>query len=245
MDRRRSLRRNLQHRLRLGHHGDRDVRYGLDPARDVRGVAGEDPAAVVVAGLQREALVRGIAPSRERPLRVPPRELPVVDPGPEPDGVAAVLGDGQAIVDGVRGPGRDEPDVGQRTRHPGVALVDGVAVVVEQEAAVEVRPALHRPLASVLHGAAVEDGAPAVVGGQELHPHVEGVHRPAGEEVADLPRPHHHLEAHRFAAGHGGGDPVERRHDLQRRLQDRGRGPEASGLLALRKGAGQPRSFPH
>ena len=80
----------------------------------------------------RESGVVGVAHAGEGPLRVPPRELAVVElrarasiRSPQSSGIS------QAVVDGVGGARRDQPHVGHRPRGPGVALVDGVAALVE------------------------------------------------------------------------------------------------------------------
>ena len=239
----RSLRQDPDPGLPLVHDGDGDVRDGLDLARDARRVAGEDPAAVVVAGPDRVALVLRVADAREGPLRVPPRELAVVELRLHRDPVAAVLGNAQAVVHGVGGAGRDEPHVGHRPRGPGVPLVHDVAVLVEHQAAIEVGPRLDRallPVRGVLGEAGVEDLLPVRVDDLELDPDVERVHRAAREEVADPARPHHHVEPGGVAPPQRRVHLVERGHHLGRRRDEGPRGAEAHRLLARGERRAEP-----
>ena len=216
----------------------------LTCAGDSRGVAGEDPAAVVVPGAEREVAVLGVADAGEGPLRVPPGELPVVEPRLHRDPVPAVLGDPEPVVDGVGGAGRDEPHVGDRPSGPGVPLVDRVAPLVEHQAAVEVRPRLDRappPVRAVLGEAGVEDLLPVRVDDLELDPHVERVHRAAREEVADPAGPHHDLEPRGVAAPQRRVHLVERGHHLGRLADEARGGAEAHRLLSRRERRAQAR----
>ena len=221
-----------QGRLGFRHHRRGDVGNRLHLPRHVARVAGEHPPPVVVAARDRRGRVRRVALAGERPLREPPGELAVVDPGPQGDAVARVFGHLQPVVDGVGRAGGDQPHVGDRAGGPGVALVDGVAVFVELQAAVEVRAGVHRPAAAVGRRAAVQQHAAPVVHGLELDPDVEGVDRPAGEEVTDVAGAHHHLDAHRFAAPHGRRRQVEGRNHL-RRFRPAGQAPPRPELQRL------------
>ena len=62
----------------------------------------------------------------------------------------ASSGISQPVVDRVGGAGRNQADVRHRARRPRVALVDRIAMLVELQAAVEVRARLDRTLAAVL-----------------------------------------------------------------------------------------------
>ncbi len=54
--------------------------------------------------------------------------------------------------------------------------------------------------AIVLDFAAPENGLAFFIGGLQLEPDIEGVHGAAGEEVADLARAHHDVDARVIAA---------------------------------------------
>src|SRR5205823_9347180 len=101
-----------------------------------------------------------------------------------------------------------------------------VAVLVEQQAAIEVRALLDRPTAAVLHAAAVEDCAAVLVHRFELDPYVEGIDGAAGEKMPDLPRADDHLDAHGVATAHAGAHLVERRDHLRRGCEIVARGAE-------------------
>ena len=95
--------------------------------------------------------------------------------------------DVQAVMNRVGRAGRHEADVRDRSRRPGIALVDRVAVRVELKAAIEMRTRLDRSFPTVSHGAAVQQDTALVVDRFELDPDVEGVHGAAREEMTDLP----------------------------------------------------------
>src|SRR6185503_6742695 len=140
----------------------------------------------------------------------------------------------------VGGAGRNQPDVGDRAGGPCVPFVDRVAVLVEQQAPIEMGAWLDGPFAAVLDRSAVQDRAAVVVRRFELDPDVERVDRAAREEVTDLARADHDLDADRLAAPDGGQpavDLVERRDHLYRRSDEVLRGAEARRLLADRESA--------
>src|SRR5207249_11567032 len=186
-------------------------------------------------------LPRRIADAGERPLRVPPGELAVIDAGGQVDAIAGVFGDVQAVVDRVGGARRNQTHVGDGARAPRVPLVDDVAVLVEQQAAIEVRLRIDRPFTVVGHRAAVQNRAALVVLRFQFDPDVEGVNRAAGEEVADLARAHDDLEPYGVAAPDRDVDLVERSDDVRRRREVVLRGAEVHRLLADRERARQPR----
>ena len=216
----------------MRHRGDRDVGDVLHVPRHLRRVAREDERMVVVRRRDRGALHVGVAHAGVRPLRVPPRELPVVHLRPQRDRPADVVGDPHAVVHRVGRAGRDQADVGDRPRRPGVALVDHVAALVELQAAIEMRAGFHRALAAVLDRAAVKDGAALVVERFELDPDVERVDGAAGEEVADLACPDDDLETDRVAGAHHGVDLAQRSDDFRRPGDERLLRAEVHRLLA-------------
>src|SRR5205823_11184614 len=103
--------------------------------------------------------------------------------------------------------GRDEPHVGHRPRHPGVALINDVAVLVELEASVEMRGGIDGTAAR-RQGAAVKERLTFVVDRLELHPDVERIDGAAREEMSDLARADDDVETQRFAAAHGCRDAI-------------------------------------
>ncbi|MBP1607688.1 MAG: hypothetical protein H6Q08_3062 [Acidobacteria bacterium] len=156
----------------------------------------------------------------------------MIDPRAQRDAVACRLGNQQPVVHGVGRAWRDEPNVGDRTRGPGIPLVDGVAAFVEHEAPIKVRGRVDRPAPPVLDESAVQEHLALVVHGLQLDPHVECVDGPPGKEVPDVARSHHHVDTNRLASSHDGIDAIERRDDLARGLEHAARGPEARRLLA-------------
>ena len=158
-----------------------------------------------------------VAHAGECPLRVPPRELPVVDFRLQVNAVASVLRDLQPVVHGVGGPRWNQPHVGHRSRGPRIPLVDGIAMTVEQQAAIEMRAFIDRPAAALGGRAAMEQRAPAIVGRLEFHPHIESVDSAAREEMPDLARAHDHFDARRLAAPHPRVDAAERTDHFCRR----------------------------
>ncbi len=234
---------DVEHRLALGHDRDRDVRDRLDLPGHCRRVARERPGAVVVRVVDSRVRPGRRPDASERPLRVPPCELAIVDLRAEEDSVAGVLRDLQPVVNGVGGPVLDQPHVGHGPRHPGVPLVDRVAVGVELEAPVEVRARIHGSLSLVFDRAAVHEHAPPVVDRFELDPDIERIDGSPGKEMTDFPGPHDDLDADGLAATDGHRDPVERREHLGRRHRRRHEGrARRARLLADRERARDPGS---
>ena len=75
--------------------------------------------------------------------------------------------------------------------------VGGIALGVEEERAVKMSAFLHGSLAAVFDHSAPEDGLAGGVSAFELQPDVEGIDGAAGEEMANLARPDHHINANR------------------------------------------------
>ncbi len=118
------------------------------------------------------------------------------------DFVAGIFRNVQAVVRRVRGTRRNQMDVHRGAIRPGVALVDGMAMRIDEQRAVKVRPFFHWAFAVVFGFAAPEKRLAFLVGGLQLEPHVERIDRPAGEEVADLARAHNDVDTHIVAAAH-------------------------------------------
>src|SRR5580765_8659890 len=119
--------------------------------------------------------IPGIADTSKCPLRIPPRELAVVDLRLQVDPVAGILRDLQAVVNRIGRAGWNQPDVRDGSCAPGVPLVDGIAMFVQKQAAVLVCTGLDRALAAVGRFAAVEDRPAVIVDGLELDPDVESI----------------------------------------------------------------------
>ena len=212
---------------------------GFDAARYRRGIAAKHPPAVVVSVSECKGRLVGIANARVRPLRIPPGELSIIHLGADDDAIAGVGGNLQPVVNRVCGAGRNQPYVGDRARRPGIALVDGISMLVQQEAAVEVGARLHRTSPLVFDAAAVENDPSPVVHRLELDPHVERVDGPAGEEMPDLSRAHDDLEADRLAPPHGRIDAIERSQHVGRWRENGLRRAEIERLLAHGERAGR------
>ncbi len=225
----------------LGHDHDGQLGHRL-------GGAG-DPARVDLVAQAPVVVGRGhqvpLALRRQPGVGVPGvvvRELPIVEPRLEVDGVGGVRRDVQPETDGVRRPGRDRLGVDHGPRRPGVSLVDRVAVLVDQQGAVEVGALVDRR--RLVGHAAPEDRLARRVGRLELDPAVGGVDGAAGEGVAHAAGAHHHVDARRVAPAHGGGDPVEGGVDRLGRAARRGAQARAHGdpgLLADGGGGGEGR----
>ena len=185
---------------------------------------------VVRRGAGQVGLLR-IAHAGIGELRVHPHELAVVHLGAQRDRADDVLRHVESIVHGVGRAGRNQPRVDDRARGPGIPLVDLVAVLVDEQAAVEVRAWLDRARAVVGHRAAVQDRLAVRVHGLELDPHVERVDRAAREEVSDLARADHDFEPDRFAGLDGRVHLAERRDDGGRRRDEGLAGAEIQRLF--------------
>src|SRR6185437_2976460 len=92
--------------------------------------------------------------SDKRKLRIPPGELPIAEPRVQGDLVAGVFGNVQTIVDRIGCPRRNQTDVNDGASRPRVALVDRVAVGIDQERTIEMSAFLNGTLAVVFYLAA-------------------------------------------------------------------------------------------
>ena len=136
-------------RVRLRHDGGRDVGDRLEWSRYARGLTGEHPVAIVIRARDIRVGLRRVAHAGIGPLGQPPRELAIVDLRAQEDAVTRVVRYLQPIVDRVGGARCDQSDVGDRTGHPGISLVDRVAVLVELKAPVEVCAGVDRSTTAV------------------------------------------------------------------------------------------------
>ena len=116
------------------------------------------------------------------------------------DLVAGVFRNRHAVMHSVGRARRDEPHIHHSPRRPSVTLVDGVAVRVDLQRAVEVCTFFDRTLAVALNHAAPEDGLAFVVGAFQFEPGVVGVDSAAGEKVSNFLRAHDYVHAHGVAA---------------------------------------------
>ena len=149
----------------------------------------------VLAAVEGDAGGTGFGDAGERELREIVGELAVVQAGFEGDGAFGVARDVEQVMDGVGGAGRDQADVERAARLPGVALVDGVALGIDEERAIEVGALIDGTAAVVVDAAAPGEEAAFGVAGGELEPDVEAVDGAAGEEVADFAGAHDGIDA--------------------------------------------------
>src|SRR5262245_44963636 len=192
----------MERRCGAGHDHQGEVRNGLGGARDRRGIAAEDPGTIVVMRTQGEAGLLRVAHPGKRPLRVPPAKLAVVERGSECDALAGMLGDAQTIVHYIGRAWGNGLGIDQGTRRPGVAFIDLVAMLIDQEGAVEVRPRLYWSAAPVGHSTAPEEHLAQVVHGLELDPDVKSINGATGKEMPHTAVAYHHLDEHLCPALH-------------------------------------------
>ena len=163
---------------------------------------------VVIGG--NGVLRRRVGLPGESFVRAVPRKLPVAQARVQRDLVAGVFRNRHSVVHSVCRARRDEPHIHDGSRGPGVALVDGIAVRVDLQRAIEVRAFFHRTFAIVLHHAAPEDGLAFVVRALQFEPGVVGIDGAAGEKVSNLLGAYDHIHAHGIAAAQGGLHAVQR-----------------------------------
>src|SRR5205823_679290 len=141
--------------------------------------------------------------AREREMRIEPTELAIVEFGVKRNLVASIVRNVEAIVCRVRGPRRNQMNVHNGASCPGVALVDGIAVAIDLQRAIEMRSRLDWAFAAVLNFTAPENGLAFFIGSLQLEPDVERVHGAAGEKVADLARTYDYIDSGVIAAANG------------------------------------------
>src|SRR6184192_2584541 len=109
----------------------------------------------------------------------------------------------------VGGARRNQPHIGDRPRHPRIALVDRVAVFIQLKTAIEVRAWLDRTSATVANFTAVKDCLTLVVDRFKLDPYVKRINGAAGKEVPDFARSHDHFNADGIASTNRSPDFIE------------------------------------
>src|SRR4029077_20036781 len=97
--------------------------------------------------------IRGVLASfdaREREMRIKPAELAIVQFGMQCNLIARIFRNVQTKVRGVRGARGNEMDVNNGACRPRISFVNRIAVPVDLQRTVEVRPGLDRAFAVVL-----------------------------------------------------------------------------------------------
>src|SRR6266853_624992 len=152
----------------------------------------------------RSGIAFRLPDTREREMRVEPGELAIVQLGVECNFVSCIFRNVEAEVRGVGGAGRDQMDVNNRASRPGISFVNGIAVAIDLERAIEVRTGFDRAFAVIFDFAAPENALALFVRGLQFEPDIKGVHGATGEEVADLAGADDHIHANVIAAADGG-----------------------------------------
>src|SRR5207244_5104487 len=117
----------------------------------------------------------------------------------EVDAAGGILGNSYAVVNRVRRSWWNQAHIGQGACGPGITLVDGIAVAIELQRAIEVSAFFDGPLSTVFDHAAPENNVAILIGSLKLEPHIERVHRTAREEVSDLARAYDDIHAIRLS----------------------------------------------
>src|SRR5271165_6130223 len=127
--------------------------------------------------------------------------------------VPGIFWNQQAEVHSVSRSRWNQPHIYDRPRCPRVALVDGIAMRVDLQRTIKVRPLLDGAVAVILDHAAPENSLALIVRALQFEPGVVGVYRAAREEVPDFLGAHHHVHAHGIAPPEGGLYTVQRCRD--------------------------------
>ena len=80
----------------------------------------------------------------------------------------------------------DQVDPGRRARGNGVALVDRVAVAIDQARGIEMGPPIDRTAATIFDDARPKYDASVFVGGLEFQPDIIGIDGATGKEVSHV-----------------------------------------------------------
>src|SRR5258708_36465663 len=96
---------------------------------------------------------------------------------------------------------------------PGISVVDGIPMSIDEQRAVKMRPFFDRTLAVVLDLAAPEESLPLFIDRLQLEPDIEGVDRSAREKVPDLAGSNDYIDAHVVPAPHGSIHAAQRRRE--------------------------------
>src|SRR5690348_12618 len=199
-------------------NGDRQIRNRFDFARNVRSVAVECKLSVIIvrsgflsAAARELSHIFGNAGKGE--LRVVPAEFAVVQLGVQRNFVATVFRNVQVVVHCIGRAWRNQVDVNDGARGPGIALVDDVAVAVNLERTVEMRAGINGAFAVVFDLSAPENGLAFFVGSLEFDPYVEGIHSATGEKVADFARSNDDIHANIIATTNRSVGTIDRSRD--------------------------------
>ena len=131
-----------------------------------------------------------------------PRELAITQTRMQRDLVPGILRNVHAIVHGIGRARRNQAHIHHCARRPRVPLVDGIAVRIDLQRAVEVRAFLHRTFAVVFDLATPENRLPFVIRALQFEPGVVRIDGAAGEEMPNFFRAHHYVHAHSVASPH-------------------------------------------
>src|SRR5258708_39811787 len=112
------------------------------------------------------------------------------------DLVAGIFRNVQPVVRGVRRAGWNQMHVHCGAIGPGISLVDGIPMRIDEQRAVKMRPFFDRTLAVVLDLAAPEESLPLFIDRLQLEPDIEGLDRSAREKVPDLARSNDYIDEH-------------------------------------------------
>ena len=164
---------------------------------------------IVVARCQRVGRLIRLAHTGERELRPEPREFSVIHFRVEVNVPFGARRDLQPVVNRVGSPGRNQVNIHDRARGPGIPLVDRISVRIDLQRAVEMRTRIHRTFALVFHFTAGKDGLTLIIACGQFDPAVKRIHGPAREEVSQLAGSHHHIHAIGPVAAHRGRDSVQ------------------------------------
>src|SRR5947199_268151 len=101
--------------------------------------------------------------------------------------------------------------IDDRSRRPGVALVNRIAMLVDLKRTIEMRAFFNWTFAVIFDASAPENGLAVVVGGFEFEPCVVGIDGAAGKEVADFLGSNDNIDSHSVTAAQRGAHSIERR----------------------------------
>src|SRR5258708_3145066 len=136
----------------------------------------------------------------ERKLRAVPGKFPVEQARVQRDVIGCIFWDMHAVMHSVGGARGYQSHIDHSARSPGIPLVDGIAVGVDLQRAVEVRAFFYRAFAAIFDCAAPENCLPFVVDGFQFKPCVVSVDRATGKKMSDLFCAHDYIHAYSVAA---------------------------------------------
>src|SRR5690348_10815468 len=108
----------------------------------------------------------------KRKLSEPPAEFAVVQFGRDGNAIACVLWNVKAVMNCVGCAGRDQMDINDGTFSPGIAFIDGITVIVNQQRAIELRARVNGTIAVIFsaRSTAPENSAAVFIFGLKLQP---------------------------------------------------------------------------